>query len=407
MRRGRGSARRTSVGTSVADVTPTADDPLILIAPDKFRGSLTSEQAARAIERGVRSVLPAARVESFLLADGGEGTLATAAAGDYDLSPVRVAGPTGEPVDTSIAVHGRTALIELADACGMQRLPGSVPAPMTATTYGVGQALRAALDLEVDRVVLAVGGSASTDGGIGMLAALGIHAVDVDRRRLAPVPESLGRAASLDRAEQHPRLAGISLEVATDVTNPLLGEHGAARVFGPQKGADPGQIDLLESWLTHWAGVLDGAAAEAGQTDDPIADAAGGGAAGGIAAAAIAVLGGRVVSGASTVLRINGLADRVPEADLVITGEGSLDAQTLAGKAPAALAALARQHGVSTVAVAGRLEVSPDQLADNGIEDAIGLGELESDPQLCMENADELVESAVGDLVRRWRSRLS
>ena len=247
--------------------------PTVVVASDAFKGSLTSLEVADAVRLGLLDVAPDARVVVVPVADGGEGTVAAALASGWSGVPVEVHGPTGEPVTTTLAVAGDrgllprlgtslgpagrsggpTVLVEMADACGLGRLPGGVPAPLTASSRGLGEALRAALDLGAEEVVVGVGGSASTDGGAGMLAALGARMLDASGHELPDGGAALADLARVDLSGLDPRLATTDLVLAADVDNPLLGPTGAAAVYAPQKGASPDEVATLEAALTHWA----------------------------------------------------------------------------------------------------------------------------------------------------------
>jgi glycerate 2-kinase len=289
----------------------------VVIAPDSFKGSLAADLVADAIAAGLRRVRPDVETVLRPIADGGEGTVAAALRAGYRPRTVQVSGPDGRPVDATFAVDGTTAVVELATAAGLGQL--EEPAPMTATTRGVGQLLRAALDDGVGRIVLGIGGSATNDGGAGMLQGLGVRLLDADGAELPPGGGALARLDRVDVSDLDPRVAGVELVVASDVTNPLVGPDGAAAVFGPQKGASPEQVRELDAALSRYATVL---GRDVG-TDPSSVRGAGG--AGGTAAGALAVLGASVVSGAGLVCDLVGLAEALDGAVLAITGEGALD----------------------------------------------------------------------------------
>ena len=303
--------------------------PRVLIAPDKFKGSLTAAEVARAVGAGVRRVCADAEVREVPVADGGDGTLAAAVAAGYAAVPVTVAGPTGEPVRTGYARRGERAVVELADACGLVRLPGGRAAPLSASSRGAGEVVAAAVRAGCREVVLGIGGSASTDGGAGLLRGLGAVIRDEEGHDLPEGGAALARAATVDLAPLRALLDGVRITVASDVNNPLTGAHGAAAVYAPQKGATPRQVAELDAALRRWADVI-GAA-----TGTDLRDAPGAGAAGGVGYAARAVLGATVRPGIDLVLDLVGFPTHLAGADLVITGEGALDTQTLRGKAPA------------------------------------------------------------------------
>ncbi len=331
----------------------------VLIAPDKFKGSLSADEVALALERGLLERAPRLRVDRLALADGGEGSVTAACSAGFTAREITVTGPTGDPVTAAVAVRGRTVLVEAAAICGLGVLPGGRTAPLTATSRGVGQALRHVLADAPDTVVLALGGVATTDGGAGLLQELGavLHRADG-----SPAGPGGGGLADLRTAELGPvraAFSGVDLVLATDVDNPLLGATGAAAVYGPQKGADERDVRRLNAALGHFvrrleAGGATGAAALAG--------APGAGAAGGLGFAGM-LLGGRVRSGADHFLTLLGADRLLDRSDLVVTGEGSLDEQSLSGKLPVALARRARDRGVPVHAVAGRCTLPASRTA--------------------------------------------
>jgi glycerate kinase len=363
----------------------------VLVAPDKFKGSMRASDVAAHVAAGIREQSPGTEVLAVPVADGGDGTLDAAVAAGFHLVPVTAAGPTGEPVRTGYARQDRTAVVELADACGLVRLPGGVLAPLTASSVGFGQVIAAALDAGCRRLVLAIGGSASTDGGAGMLTALGARILDADGQ---PVPDGGGgleHVAAVDLTGLHPALAETDVVLASDVDNPLLGDHGAAAVYGPQKGATP-DVARLDGALQVWSGALARAlGVAAGDGGHPAATVPGAGAAGGVGFAAVAVLNATARPGIDLMLELTGFAAHLDGADLVVTGEGSLDEQTLHGKAPAGVAAAARAAGVPVVAVAGRNLLSTDQLTAAGVRQAYALTDIESDVQRCIDDPGPLL----------------
>ncbi|MFE7130495.1 glycerate kinase [Streptomyces sp. NPDC057638] len=365
----------------------------VLVAADKFKGSLTAAQVAERVTAGLRRAVPGLAVESLPVADGGDGTVAAAVAAGFTRREARVTGPLGTPVTAAYALRGGTAVVEMAEASGLQRLPGVGPerfAPLTATSRGTGELLRAALDAGARTIVLGVGGSATTDGGAGMLSALGARLLDASGAGLPPGGAALGALATVDLSGLDPRLTTAELILASDVANPLTGPDGAAAVYGPQKGATADDITLLDAALAHYASVLG---------PERAADR-GAGAAGGVGYAALAVLGARARPGIEVVLDVLGFAAALERATLVITGEGSLDTQTLQGKAPAGVAAAARARGREVVAVCGRLALTPAELAGVGIARAYALLDLEPDPERCLRDAGPLLERLAERLAR-------
>lgn len=337
----------------------------VLIAPDKFKGSLSAAEVARCLARGLSAA--GAHPLELPLADGGDGSVAAAIRAGYTAHTVTVAGATGLPHRARIAVsdehdhsrdhafaggcdhapRARTALVEVADTCGLATLPGGRLRPLDASSLGFGQAVRQALRHRPTRLVLALGGSASTDGGLGLLTALGIRGLDAAGRPLYPSGRALSALARIDTGAAID-LQGIELVVASDVTNPLTGPRGAAHVFGPQKGASLSDVTALDRGLSHLVKVLAESGFPQAQT---LAAMPGAGSAGGIGFAAT-LLGARLVSGAEFFLDLLDFDAHAARADLIITGEGSLDDQSAHGKLPTVIAGRAAPKPV--IAVAGR-----------------------------------------------------
>ncbi|WP_083898387.1 glycerate kinase [Nocardia vinacea] len=358
----------------------------VLIASDKFKGSLTAAQVGAAVRGGIHRVRPGADVSVVPIADGGDGTVAAALAAGFEAVLVTASGPTGEAVCTAYARRDDIAVVELADVSGLVRLPGGAFAPMTATSRGTGEVIAAAIDAGCRRVVLGIGGSAGTDGGAGLLAALGARLLDVDGAEIDDGGAALARLHTIDLASVRERLAGVELTVACDVDNPLTGPRGAAAVYGPQKGADGNQVEVLDAALTHWADRV------AVATGTDLRDRAGAGAAGGVGFAAVAVLGARLRPGIELVLELVGFAERVADADLVVTGEGMLDEQTLYGKAPAGVATAAGFAGVPVIAVCGRNTLPAKRLLEAGFSAAYALADIEPDIARCFAEGELLLE---------------
>ncbi|MFE5711667.1 glycerate kinase [Streptomyces sp. NPDC056501] len=368
----------------------------VLVAADKFKGSLTAVQVAERVTAGLRRVVPELTVETLPVADGGDGTVAAAVAAGFERREVQVTGPLGEPVTAAYALRGTTAVVEMAEASGLQLLPAGVFAPLTSTTYGSGELLRAALDAGATTLVFGVGGSATTDGGAGMLAALGARFLDEAGEPVGPGGAALAELATADLTGLDARFATVDLILASDVDNPLTGPKGAPAVYGPQKGATPDDVRTLDAALAHFATVLEKAigpkAAEA-------ALAPGAGGAGGIGYGAL-ILGASFRPGIELMLEVLGFAPALERATLVITGEGSLDEQTLHGKAPAGVAAAARAAGKEVVAVCGRLALPPEALGTAGIRRAYPLTAIEPDTAKCIANAGPLLEDVAASIAR-------
>ena len=335
----------------------------VVIAPDSFKGSLTSVQVARALADGWLRARPGDTVELAPLADGGEGTLvAIEASGGWDRRTVTARGPLGRPVEASwlIAGDGHRAMVELASASGLSRLSPDQLDALHASTYGTGEVIRAVLDAGVRHIVLGVGGSATSDGAAGILLALGARLLDASGSELRgasgapPGGADLAGVSSVDLSGLDPRLGEVELRIACDVTNPLLGPRGAAATYGPQKGASPEEVATLDAALAHWADVLELA------TGRRERESSGAGAAGGTTFG-LACLTDRLrsfetVPGVDLVIDETGLDARLAAADLVITGEGRIDAQTAFGKTALGVARRAASAGVPCIAVGGGVE---------------------------------------------------
>ena len=358
----------------------------VLLAPDKFKGSLTAVQVADHLSAGLRSVLQDVEVQVVPVADGGDGTLAAAEAAGFARVQSTATGPTGMPRACSFGLRGTEAVVELAEISGLGQLPDGRSDPLGATSRGTGELVAAALEAGARRVVIGIGGSACTDGGAGLLEALGARITDASGQPVRPGGGGLTSAHRLDLTGLHPALTVTEVVVACDVDNPLTGSRGAAAVYGPQKGAGPQDVEVLDSALTHWADLVADATG-ADHRDDP-----GAGAAGGVGFGLVAVLGAVMRPGAELVFELTGLRDALSGAALVVTGEGSLDAQTLHGKAPAAVAAAARDKGIPVVAVAGRVALSAGELAAAGIGAAYALVDEAERPRETFESPGPLLE---------------
>jgi glycerate kinase len=370
--------------------------PYVLLAPDKFKGSLTAGEVAEHMAEGFRRARPGVDLRCFPVADGGDGTLAAALTAGFDPVPVTATGPTGQPVRTAFAVREGVAVIELADVCGLRRLPGGRKRPLRASSYGLGEVVSAALDFGCHEIVLGLGGSASTDGGAGMVNALGVRLLDSAGAELAPGGSTLRRLERIDLSQLHSRVAEVTFVVASDVDNPLLGPDGAAAVYAPQKGAGEEDVAVLEEGLSRWAQTVQS------QLGVSVAEQGGAGAAGGVGFAALSVLGAQLRPGIEELLRLLGFEPMLDNAGLVVTGEGSLDGQSLRGKAPVGVASAAAKAGVRTVAIAGQLSIGQAELRAAGIERGYPLTDLQPDVRRCVRDAADLIERMAALVAADW-----
>ena len=367
----------------------------VLIAPDGFGGTLSAAQAAAAVGAGWHDALPGDVLDLAPLSDGGPGFVEVLASGlpAATRHEVTVDDPLGRPVRAALLLDGTTAYVEAAAACGLHLLDPAERDPTRTTTVGVGQLVAAALELGARRVVVGLGGSATNDGGAGLLAALGLHGVDPAGEQLAPGGAAL---RGLDRLQGavDPRLREIELVVATDVDSPLLGLYGASATFGPQKGASREAVALLDAALTRWADVLEPHLGVA------VRDLPGAGAAGGAGAALLAV-GASRAPGIALVQSVVGLAERVAQADLVVTGEGSFDPTSLSGKVVSGVAALAAEHAVPCLVLAGTVHVGRREAAAAGIEAAYALVDLVGH-QTALAQPESSLAALAGRVARQW-----
>jgi glycerate kinase len=369
----------------------------IVVAPNALKGSLGAVAAAQAMCAGVRLAAPAAEVVQVPVADGGDGLLEVLGA-DKGLEriPCRVTGPLGSPVDAALlyAADRHLAIIEMATAAGLALLPSSGLDPMQATTFGVGELLRAALDRGARRIILGIGGSATSDGGTGLARALGARFLDDHDRELPGNAAALQHIRRIDLERLDPRLAGAHIDVICDVDNPLLGATGTARVFAPQKGASPTQVEAIEAGLENLANLVEQ------QLGRNIRTLHGGGAAGGLGAGMVVFLQAVLRPGAALVLELTGLEAALEGAGLVLTAEGRLDGQTAHGKAPAAVAALASRHGIPCIALAGSLGPDLQALHARGITACFSLCPGPLDLDAAMQQAAPLLTRACEQVVR-------
>ena len=340
----------------------------IVIAPDSFKGSLTAVEVADAIGQGVREIFPEAKIIKIPMADGGDGTvqcLVTATGGE--ILREKVTGPLGDEVLASYGILGgkKTAVIEMAEASGLTLVPENKRNPLITTTYGTGQLIKAALDQGCRKMIIGIGGSATNDGGAGMVQALGVRLLDREGKEIGFGGGELKKISRIDINNLDSRLPETEVLIASDVSNPLCGPRGAARIYGPQKGATPEIIEELDESLAHFAEVIKR------DLNKDIKDIPGGGAAGGLGAGLMAFLDAELKPGIEIMIEIVKLEQAIKDTDLVITGEGKIDSQTIYGKAPIGVAKIAKKYNVPVIAVAAIISDDADIVYQHGIDNLI------------------------------------
>ncbi len=371
-----------------------------LIAPDSFKESISAEGAAAAIAAGVQDALPDAECVCVPMGDGGEGTMrAIVAASGARLVAVQATDPLGDAVKCRIGISadGSTAVVEMAEASGLELVPLARRNPLVATSYGAGELIRAALDCGVSRIVMGIGGSATVDGGAGLLQALGARLLDASRRPIARGGGGLADLTAIDLSGLDPRLRDVKMEVACDVDNPLTGPHGAAAMFAPQKGATAEMIPVLERGLERLAMLLG-----LGFAHRP-----GAGAAGGVGFALMTACGAQLLPGVELVAEVFGMEARMRGADLVITGEGRIDAQTAHGKTPAGVAAIAKRLGIPVVALAGSIGDGMERLQACGIDAVFSVMQGPSSREEAFAEAAENLRATARNVVLLWAAARS
>ncbi|MCY7892881.1 glycerate kinase [Bacillus vallismortis] len=367
----------------------------IIIAPDSFKESLSALEAADAIERGFQSVFPGADYRKLPMADGGEGTVQSLVDSTNGwIKEQVVTGPLGEPVKAFFGMmgDGKTAVIEMSAASGLHLVPVERRNPLVTTTRGTGELMAAALDAGAEHLMIGIGGSATNDGGAGMIQALGGRLLDESGREIGPGGGALSQLASLDISELDPRLENVKLEVACDVDNPLTGPKGAAAVFGPQKGATEDMVDVLDQNLAHFADVAEKALGTASR------EIKGAGAAGGLGWSLLAFLDADLKRGIDIVLEAVDFEDEVQDADLVITGEGRIDSQTIYGKTPIGVAKAAKSYDVPVIGIAGSVSRDSDAVYQHGIDALFSIVPGAVPIEDAFEHAAEYMERTARDI---------
>ncbi len=370
----------------------------ILIASDKFKGSLTARQVNEAIREGLLSIDPTLNIVSIPLADGGEGTcdLLTEFRGGSKVN-LKVLDPLFRGIESGygIASDGKIAFIEMAKASGLQLLKPEERNALNTSTFGTGQLIADALNRGVNKIILAIGGSATNDGGIGMAEALGFVFLSEGQKRLKPVGQNLIHIHSVREDQRNPHIDHVEFIVIYDVKNPLFGEQGAAYVFAPQKGATPQQVRQLDQGLEHFAKVIQ-------QQYKIDINFPGAGAAGGLGGGAKLFLNARFSPGIDFILQFTSLEKQVKEADLVITGEGKIDEQTFSGKVVQGVAQLAAKHQKKCIAFTGKLDLPPDRIMDLGVQKVIALAGANTSDKEAMRNAFQLLKQKAGEHLTPW-----
>lgn len=360
----------------------------IIIAPSAFKDSLTTEQCTEAIIRGLERSGLNATWQTLPIADGGNGTLSAFLANGGVRKSVTVNDPLGRPINAEYGIlpDGETAIIEMALASGLELLTDDERNPLNTSTYGTGELLKHTLDLGIKRVIIGMGGSATVDGGAGCLQALGVKFLDNAGQEIPLGGGYLDQVYTIDTSNLDPRWQDIEVIIASDVDNPTLGENGASYTFAPQKGANPAQVAQLEAHLTHFFELI------YQQMGIDVRKTVGGGAAGALSAGLMAFLGGKIESGIDLLLTHTHFKETLQNANLVITGEGKMDSQTLHGKGAIGVAKLAKKQGVPTVAIVGGLDINDAILHQHGIHAVLPIVSKPMSLQSAIEGATQLVE---------------
>ncbi len=381
---------------------PSRSTPLrILVAPNAFKESLSAIDAARAIAKGIRRGLPNAQVTEVPIADGGDGTLEAVISGTGGrILKAKVTGPLGNRITAEYGItgDGKTAVIEMSRASGLALVPAARRNPMHTTSFGTGQLIQAALGRGVGRILLGIGGSATVDGGIGALQALGVSFLDRHGKSVGHGGAGLLAIASIELSNLNSSLKRTEILVACDVDNPLVGPKGAAAVFGPQKGATPAMVKKLDHGLARLAALI------TRKTRKDFARIPGTGAAGGIAGSFLGLLGARLRPGSELVFDLLKLDTIVPKMDWVITGEGQIDFQTQFGKGPGMLAKLAARHGVPVIGIAGSVAENAGELSKKGFTALFSITNRPMDLATAMKEGPQLMERAAEQVARLIRA---
>ncbi|GAA0121659.1 glycerate kinase [Clostridium faecium] len=368
-----------------------------VLAPDSFKESMTSKEACDAMERGIKKIIPDAECIKMPMADGGEGTLeALVECTKGKIYDVEVMSPLMEKITAHFGMLGNsnTAVIEMSSASGIMLVPKEKRNPLVTTTYGTGQLIKAALDMGADHLIIGIGGSATNDGGAGMITALGAKLLDKDGKELKLGGGELNKLHNIDISYMDPRIKNVTVEVACDVENPLVGENGASYVFGPQKGATNEMVKILDDSLKHYADKIKE------QFNIDISNVPGAGAAGGLGGGLLAFLNGKLRSGIELVIHHTALEEKIRNSDYVITGEGSIDNQTIFGKTPIGVSRIAKKHGVPVIAVAGRIGDDIVTIYDEGIVSVFSILQKVTYLEEALEDGKENLEKTLENIAR-------
>ena len=374
----------------------------IIIAPNAFKETLSAVEVADCIEQGIKRIWPETAIEKSPLADGGDGTvdvLVSAMGGK--IIARKVVGPLGNKVRAEIGLldDEMTAVVEMASASGLRLVPLEKRNPLRTTTYGTGELIKACLDRGAKEIIVGVGGSATVDGGAGMATALGVKLLDKFGKPIESGGEGLKNLFRIDCSHLDSRIKRTKFIVAADVDNPLLGKRGAARVYAAQKGATPKMVGELEKYLTNFARVIEK------DLGIEVADLPGAGAGGGLSAGSVAFLNARIKQGVDIVIKAWGLKEKMENADLVFTGEGSIDRQTLYGKVPFGVAKIAKKYGVPVIAIAGNVEDGAYMLSKYGIEAIFSTTPRIMTLAEIRKNPGQLITNTVEQIMRIYRLR--
>ena len=372
-------------------------DLVILLAPDSFKESMTAKEVCEAMERGIKKANSNIRCVHVPMADGGEGTMQSLVdATNGKVYSLKVVGPLGNVVEAQYGIlgQGEVGILEMASASGIQLVPTDQRNPLLTTTYGTGQLIKACLNHGVKKLLIGIGGSATNDGGAGVIQALGGKLLDEQGNELGFGGGELGKLSSINLKNFDPRLKEVMIEVACDVNNPLCGEKGASNVFGSQKGATQEMIGILDDNLKHYADIIKK------QLGKDVIDKPGAGAAGGLGAGLLAFLNGTLKKGIEMVIEYAGLEEKVKDADVVWTGEGSIDFQTQYGKTPLGVAVVAKKHNKPVIALAGRVGEGIDILYESGIDAIFGIMKGVTSMKEALVKGPENIEKTAENIIR-------